>query len=68
MDDITDHPATATPARREHCPRCGEADAAQILLTSMTRYFKCLHCTNRWNVAIAAVDEQADFTGRMKAV
>jgi hypothetical protein len=33
------------------CPHCREAAGRLNLLTSMTRYYACDDCNNRWNVS-----------------
>ena len=39
---------------RNRCPRCGAVDTLMSLLTSMNRYFACLHCRHRWHLAAQA--------------
>jgi hypothetical protein len=39
------------PSALAECPHCREAAGRLNLLTSMTRYYACESCNNRWNVA-----------------
>jgi len=54
---MTDSEAPAVPTSRDCCPRCGASEAVLSLLTSMTQYFACRRCANRWRVAVVAADD-----------
>ena len=51
---MADSEATTVPSSRDSCPRCGASEPVLSLLTSMTRYFACRRCANRWQVVIVA--------------
>jgi DNA-directed RNA polymerase subunit RPC12/RpoP len=44
------------------CPRCTTEFAALTLLTSMTRYYECVHCGHRWNEAVVVPPDLLDAT------
>ena len=48
--------APAVPLDGDRCPHCGASDAILNLLTSMTRYFACRLCPQRWEVAVVSAD------------
>ena len=46
----TDAAPVTTRAANETCPHCNGPSGAPNLLTSMTRYYVCRSCGERWQV------------------